>query len=107
MKHGMLAMVLVFAGLPIQAMAMCYTVLDRNGGVVWRGGNTPIDLSKQVSQGIRGTFPPGSFLVISEANPGCTPIGPQDIFGPMPGLTGPIPGVSGMASGLTAGRPAP
>jgi hypothetical protein len=79
---------------------------DRNGVVVWRGGNTPIDLSKQVSQGIRATFPPGSFLVISEADPGCTPIGAQDIFGPMPGLTGPIPGVAGMSSGMTASRPA-
>ena len=106
MKYALLAMVLLLVGLPVTASAMCYTVLDQNGVVVWRSGNTPIDLSKPVTQGMRGSFPPGNFLVISEANPGCTPIGPQDFFGPMPGLTGPIPGVAGQSSGMTASRPA-
>ena len=102
MKHAWFAFALAAAWLPTQAVAMCYTVLGPSAVVVWRGTNTPIDLSKPVSVGMRETFPAGNILVISDQTAGCTPIGPQNFFGDMPGLTGPVPGVPDMRGGMTA-----
>ncbi len=102
MKRIGFLIALILVGLPAGAVAMCYTVLGPKEVVVWRGTDTPIDLSKPIHEGMRRTFPPGSFLLIEEDTRACTPIGPQDFFGPMPGLTGPVPGVPGMQGGMTA-----
>ena len=105
MKHIVSLMVLASSCIPASALSMCYTIYGPNTVVVWRGTNTPIDLSGTVSAGMRRVFPPGYFLVIEDENRGCSPVGPADYFGPMPGLTGPVPGVPGMQSGMTAASP--
>ncbi len=102
MKRLLLLAVLAAGGLPSGAQALCYTVYGPNAVVIWRGTNTPIDLSKPVHEGLRAAFPGRSSLLIEEETRACTPIGPQDFFGPMPGLTGPVPGVGGMQGGMTA-----
>ena len=103
MKRLVLLSALAASGLPSVALALCYTVYGSGGVVIWRGTNAPVDLSKPVHEGMRAIFPAGSFLLIEEDTRACTPIGPQDFFGPMPGLTGPVPGVQGMQGGMTAG----
>lgn len=102
MKRFGLLVAAVLVALPGSATALCYTVFGPNQVVIWRGTNTPIDLSKPIHEGMRQMFPAGNFLVIEDGRESCTPIGPQDYFGPMPGLTGPVPGVPGMQGGMTA-----
>jgi hypothetical protein len=98
-----LALALALGALPMHASAFCYTVMDRSGTVVWRSTVPPIDLSRSVSDGMRWVFPPGHVLVISEETLSCTPIGPQEMFGAMPGFSGPTPRLPGWQSGMTAG----
>ena len=98
-----LALALAVGVLPMHASAFCYTVMDRSGAVVWRSTVPPIDLSRSVSDGMRRVFPPGHVLVISEETLSCTPIGPQEMSGAMPGFSGPTPGLPGSRSGMTAG----
>jgi hypothetical protein len=102
MKRIGLLIAIAVGGVPGGTFAMCYTVFGANQVVVWRGTNTPVDLSKPIHEGLRKNFPPGSFLLIEEDARSCTPVGPQDFFGPMPGLTGPVPGAPGMQGGMTA-----
>jgi hypothetical protein len=83
MKRVLFLAALALALAPASVLAMCYTVLGPNSVVVWRGSNTPIDLSKPVSVGMRSVFPAGTYLVISDETTGCTPVGPQNFFGPM------------------------
>ena len=92
--------VLGVAWLPAGSIAMCYAVYGANQVVIWRGGNTPIDLSKSVEEGMRRIFPAGSFLVMEDDDRGCTPIGTADFFGPIPGLSLP-------ARARDPARPAP
>jgi hypothetical protein len=106
MRSICLAALLAAVALPSQAVAMCYTVYGPNAAVIWRGSNPPIDLSKPVSEAMRSTFPAGNYLVISDETKGCDPVGPQDYFGPIPGLTGRSPGMAGMEGRMTAsGQP--
>lgn len=102
MKRLLVLAAIASGALPSAAAALCYTVYDANSVVIWRGTDAPIDLSKPIHQGMRSVFPAGSVLRIEEETRSCTPIGPQDFFGPMPGLTGPVPGVPGMRGGMTA-----
>jgi hypothetical protein len=102
MKAIGLLLAAVLGALPAVAQALCYTVYGANQVIIWRGTDTPIDLSRPVHEGMRKVFPQGSFLVIEEDTRSCTPVGPADFFGPMPGLTGPVPGVPGMQGGMTA-----
>jgi hypothetical protein len=102
MKRTWLTAALLLGSLPGSAAALCYTVYGANQLVMWRGTQAPIDLSKPIHEGMRSAFPPGSFLVIEEETRSCTPIGPPDFFGPMPGLTGPVPGLEGTQGGMTA-----
>jgi hypothetical protein len=98
-----LALALALGALPPSALGFCYTVIDRSNTVVWRGTVSPIDLSRSVSDGMRRVFPPGHMLVISEEAQSCAPIGPQEIFGGMPGVSGPPSGLPQWQSGMTAG----
>jgi hypothetical protein len=102
MTFARLCLVLALGWLPAQAFGLCYTVIGQNGVVVWRGSNSPIDLSGSVTQGMRRVFPTGNQLVISYDTTSCTPIGPADNFGAMPGFSGPLPGATGWQSGMTA-----
>lgn len=102
MKRIGLLFATVLGALPAGALAMCYTVYGANQVVIWRGTDTPIDLSRPIHEGMRRVFPPGSRLLIEEEMRSCTPIGPVDFFGPLPGLTGPVPGDPGMKGGMTA-----
>lgn len=77
---------LLLACLPAPALAMCYTVVGQGNVVIWRGTNSPINLSGTITEGMRARFPQGSHFVISYDANGCTPIGPQDFFGPLPGM---------------------
>ena len=54
------------------AMA-CYTVYDGNGRVVYRGLQTPVDMSLPLHQALAGRFPAGSCLVFDQS-PTCTPV---------------------------------
>ena len=83
MKRALFLAVLALGWAPASVLAMCYTVIGANAVVVWRGTNSPIDLSKPVSVGMRAVFPAGTFMVISDDQTGCTPVGPQNYFGPM------------------------
>jgi len=83
MKRALILATLALGLAPASVFAMCYTVLGANAVVVWRGTNTPIDLSKPVTAGMRAVFPAGTHLVISDETTGCTPVGPQNFFGPM------------------------
>jgi len=102
MKQLLVLAAIATGALPSAALALCYTVYGPNAVVIWRSTSTPIDLSKPVHEGMRRAFSPGSSLLIEEETRSCTPIGPHDFFGAMPGLTGPVPGVPEMQGGLTA-----
>lgn len=106
-KRPALILVLAAGCIPASALSMCSTIYGPNAAVIWRGTNAPIDLSGPVSAGMRRVFPSAYFLVIEDDNRGCSPAGPADYFGPMPGLTGPVPGAPAMQGGTTgAARPA-
>ncbi len=98
-----IALTLALGALPLPTLGFCYTVIDRNNAVVWRSTVSPIDLSRSVSDGMRRVFPPGHMLVISEETQSCAPIGPQEIFGGMAGVSGPPSGLPQWQSGMTAG----
>lgn len=66
------------------AMA-CYTVYDGNGRVVYRGLQTPVDMSLPLHQALAGRFPAGSSLVFDQS-PTCTPVSIAQVARP----TGPM-----------------
>jgi len=98
-----LASVLSLAFVPGSASALCFTVFGDKQEVLYRGTATPIDLSRPVHEGMRKAFPRGAILVIDDNDMGCSPIGPQAVFGTMPGYSGATPGAPQWQSGMTAG----
>lgn len=101
MKRIGLLFATVLGALPAGALAMCYTVYGANQVVIWRGTDTPIDLSRPIHEGMRRVFPPGSRLLIEEETRSCTPIGPADFFGPLR-TDRAVPGDPRMKGGMTA-----
>lgn len=82
MKRIGLLFATVLGALPAGALAMCYTVYGANQVVIWRGTDTPIDLSRPIHEGMRRVFPPGSRLLIEEEMRSCTPIGTGGLLRP-------------------------
>src|SRR6187549_4146089 len=66
------------------AMA-CYTVYDGSGRVMYRGLETPVDMSLPLHQALEGRFPAGASLVFDHS-PSCTPVSVAQVARP----TGPM-----------------
>ena len=66
------------------AMA-CYTVYDGSGRIMYRGLETPVDMSLPLHQALEGRFPAGASLVFDHS-PSCTPVSVAQVARP----TGPM-----------------
>jgi hypothetical protein len=92
----------LFCGLLLagaNAMA-CYTVYDSNNRVVYRGVNTPVDMSLPLKEAVSQRFAPGSSMVF-DLSTNCDPVSIAQVARP----TGPMvpPGTIRMErSGRTA-----
>jgi hypothetical protein len=84
MKHAGLALILAGWFFSSPAAAMCYVVYDAQSRIVYRGAQTPVDLSGTVTAAMRGKFPGGQ-LVISNDMRLCTPIEPTSPVDPFTG----------------------
>jgi hypothetical protein len=77
----------LFCGLLLvgaNAMA-CYTVYDSANRVIYRGTDTPVDMSLPLREAVGQRFPAGSSLVF-DLSPNCTPISIAQVARP----TGPM-----------------
>src|SRR5215217_191207 len=66
------------------AMA-CYTVYDTNNRVVYRGTETPVDMSVPLHQALRARYPAGSSLVFDQTQ-ACAPVGMAEVARPAGGM---------------------
>ena len=62
------------------AMA-CYTVYDANNRVVYRGLETPVDMSLPLREALSGRFPAGSSMVFDQSAT-CSPVGIAQVARP-------------------------
>ncbi|HEX2543398.1 MAG TPA: hypothetical protein VHL79_00875 [Ramlibacter sp.] len=81
------------------AMA-CYTVYDSNNRVVYRGADTPVDLSQPLHQALRSRFPQGSSMVFEQGQ-ACSPVGMAEVARPTGGMV-PVNTIRMEGSGRTA-----
>lgn len=55
------------------AQAACYAVYDAKDKLVFRGSDSPVDLSRPIARQVHAIWP-GGHLVISAPSPACTPV---------------------------------
>jgi hypothetical protein len=60
-------LVLLLVGVSPLVFADCYSVIDPNGNVVYQAVDSPIDLSRPVSEGLAVSYP-GHHLIIAATN---------------------------------------
>lgn len=66
------------------AMA-CYTVYDANNRVVYRGADSPVDMSLPLHQALRARFAAGSSMVFDQTQ-SCAPVGMAEVARPTGGM---------------------
>jgi hypothetical protein len=69
------------------AMA-CYTVYDANNRVVYRGLETPVDMSLPLREALSGRFPAGSSMVFDQSAT-CSPVGIAQVARPSTSMVPP------------------
>jgi len=76
------SMVLLTGGLPIGALAACYTIFDDKGTLVHQASSPQVDMSRPLHETVPRMFGPGAMMEFSVLDTDCRPVGDQGLLVP-------------------------